>query len=123
MRMTERWQKQTDRLDESAATRALLAATGIAASDLAAMTAAIARRGWRWHITGGDTTNPHLCVAAIFNSRSGDVPWTEGQGDGPAAALGEAFARALSSPPPENGEVAIPHRNDWRSGEAPRLAG
>jgi hypothetical protein len=121
--MSDRWQKKTDRLDESAATRALLAATGIAAGDLTAMTAAIARRGWRWRITGDGTTNPHLCAAAIFSSRSGDVPWTEEQGDGPAAALGEAFARALSSPPPEDGEVAITHRDDWRFGDAPRVDG
>lgn len=111
--MSERWQRQTDELDESRVTEALLASTGIAAGDLPAIIAAIARRGWSWRITGGAGTDPRLCSAAIIVPWRDSTPWTEGTGDTPAVALGEALARAIANPPPANGEIARNGLRDW----------
>jgi hypothetical protein len=119
--VSERWQRQTDELDEAAATRAILIAAGIPSGDLSAITAEIARRGWIWRLSGGGTVDPHLCSAAIVIPWRDSTPWTEGQGTGPAAALGEAFARAVTNPPPENGEIVHGTPRDWRLDERTRF--
>jgi hypothetical protein len=121
--MDERWQKQTDQLDESAATQALLTATGIATGDLAAITASIVRRGWAWRLTGGDPANPDRCSAAIIGPWHDATPWAEGQGDGPAAALGQALARAIANPPPDDVEIAKRGSRIWRVDDRPRALG
>jgi hypothetical protein len=121
--MDERWHKQTDRLDESTATRALLIAAGIVAGDLAAITAAIVRRGWAWRISGGDPTDPGRCSAAIVVPWHNARPWAEGQGDEPAAALGEALARVIANPPPEDIEVAKRGRRTWLVDDRPGVLG
>ncbi len=119
--MSERWQKQTDELDEATAAEALLVATGIATGDLAAITASIARLGWVWRLSGGGTASSRSCSAAIVIPWRDSTPWTEGHGDGPAAALGQAFARAIVNPPPENGEIARTDPRDWGMDERSRL--
>lgn len=111
--MSDRWHRQTDELDETSATRAILIAAGIPSSDLTAITSEIARRGWVWRLSGGGTSNPHLCSAAIVIPWRDSTPWTEGLGDGPVAALGEAFARAIANPPPANGEIARTTTREW----------
>jgi hypothetical protein len=121
--MNERWQKQTDQLDESAATQALLTATGIATGDLPAIIASTVRRGWIWRLSGGDPADPDRCSAAIIVPWHDGTPWTEGEGDAPAAALGQALARAIANPPPDHLEVAKRGPRIWRVDNLPREMG